>query len=198
MSTRWSQLVDDLRGAEYRFGLITPDTPTYRVDFAEGLSHAEVAAIEGRFGFRFPLDLREFLQTALPVGPRFPDWRSGGDDVLREWLAWPAQGVLTDVHRDERCWRPEWGERPGEPAEAVAVVERLLADAPRMIPIYAHRMMPDSPPTPGNPVFSIYGMDIIYCGIDLEGYLRGEFNRLRERPVIAERRIEFWSALASW
>jgi hypothetical protein len=79
---------------EYRFGIITPDTPIHRVEFAAGLSDSEIAATEARFSFRFPADLREFLQTALPVGPRFPDWRSGDPEALREWLSSPAEGLL--------------------------------------------------------------------------------------------------------
>jgi hypothetical protein len=42
------------------------------IEFDAGLTDAEVARIEGQFAFRFPPDLREFLQTALPRGERFP------------------------------------------------------------------------------------------------------------------------------
>jgi hypothetical protein len=56
------------------------------VTFVAGLSDAEILAIEARFGFRFPPDLRAFLQTELPQGERFPDWRSGNEADLREWL----------------------------------------------------------------------------------------------------------------
>jgi hypothetical protein len=192
------RLVEQMRGTEYRFGLITPETPTYRIGFAEGLSDAEVAATEERFGFRFPLDLREFLQTALPVGPQFPDWRSGSHEVLKEWLEWPIESVLTDVQNNSRCWLPEWGERPDQPADAVALVSRLLEEAPRLIPVYSHRMMPDSPSAPGNPVFSVYGADIICYGVDLETYWRVEFLLPGgEDRKVEERSIEFWSSLAS-
>ncbi len=69
----WQPLVDLLRGAEYQFGLITAQSPVHRVEFAPGLSDREIAAVEKRFKFRFPPDLRAFLQTALPSGPQFPD-----------------------------------------------------------------------------------------------------------------------------
>src|SRR5437763_9349956 len=58
----WQVLVDQLRGTEYQFGLIAPGSPVHRVEFDAGLTDAEVAAVEGQFGFRFPPDLREFLQ----------------------------------------------------------------------------------------------------------------------------------------
>jgi hypothetical protein len=41
------------------------------VEFDAGLISDEVIAVEGRFGFQLPPDLREFLQTALPRGPEF-------------------------------------------------------------------------------------------------------------------------------
>jgi hypothetical protein len=68
----WQELVDQLCGIEYRFGLITPNSPIYRIEFDAGLTDAEVAVTEARFGFRFPPDLRAFLQTALPRGPMPP------------------------------------------------------------------------------------------------------------------------------
>ena len=54
---RWQELVDQLQGAEYHFGLIEPGSPVHRVEFDAGLTDAEVAAVEARFGFRFPPDL---------------------------------------------------------------------------------------------------------------------------------------------
>jgi hypothetical protein len=104
----WQKLVDQLRGTAYQFGLTTPDSPDHRIEFDAGLTDAEVAAAEARFGFRFPPDLREFLQTALPRGPRFPDWRSGDEAALLDWLDLPRQGVLFDVEHNE-FWLEEWG-----------------------------------------------------------------------------------------
>src|SRR5436190_13969950 len=39
------------------------------------LTDTEVTAVEAQFHFRFPPDLRAFLQTALPSGEKFPNWR---------------------------------------------------------------------------------------------------------------------------
>ena len=41
-----------------------------------GLSDAEFARAEAKFGFVFPPDLRAVLSAGLPVGPGFPDWRA--------------------------------------------------------------------------------------------------------------------------
>jgi hypothetical protein len=55
----WQELVDQLRGSKYQFGLITPDSPVHWIEFDAGLSDAEIVAVECRFGFRFPPDLRD-------------------------------------------------------------------------------------------------------------------------------------------
>src|SRR5438105_3721957 len=96
----WQEFVDRLHGTEYQFGLIAPGSPVQRIEFDAGLTDAEVAAVEGRFGFRFPPDLRAFLQTALPRGPQFPNWRSGDEGALQDWLNVPRQGVLFDVEHN--------------------------------------------------------------------------------------------------
>jgi len=102
----WQGLVNQLRGSEYRFGLIEPGSPVHRVEFDAGLTDAEVALVESWFSFRFPPDLRAFLQTALPRGPQFPDWRSGDKAILRDWLDRPRQGVLSDIEHNG-FWQDE-------------------------------------------------------------------------------------------
>jgi hypothetical protein len=177
----WQELVDQLRGTTYGFGLISPGSPVHRVEFDAGLIDAEVAAVESRFGFRFPPDLCEFLQTALPRGPQFPNWRSGDEAALRDWLDLPRKGVLFDVEHNG-FWLGEWGSRPGSLDEALRVASKLVVAAPRLIPIYLHRMIPDEPHLPGNPVFSVHQTDIIHYGFDLADYLRHEFGLPDPQP----------------
>ena len=189
---RWHEVVEQLRGCTYQFGLITPDTPVHRVDFDAGLTDAEIPAIEHRYGFRFPPDLRAFLQTALPRGPLFPDWRSGDEAAMREWLDIPRRGVLFDIESN-RFWLKEWGPRPASIGDALRRGEELLAAAPRLIPIWGHRMMPDEPHLSGNPIFSVHQTDIIHYGFDLADYLRHEFRLPGREPWPDEvRTIRFW------
>jgi hypothetical protein len=193
----WQALVDELRGAEYQFGVITRDSPTYRVDFDSGLSDAEVERAENQFGFLLPPDLREFLQTALPRGPRFPDWRAGDAAELRDWLDRPRQGLRFDVAHSN-VWLDEWGPRPVSTDEALNMVDTLVASAPRLIPIHAHRMMPDEPHLPGNPVLSVHQTDIIVYGADLADYLRCEFlTRRALSPSGQTRTVRFWSGFCA-
>jgi hypothetical protein len=182
----WPHLIRELRHATYQF------RPDHRVEFDAGLTNEEVQACEHRFGFRFPPDLRQFLQTALPSGPQFPDWRSGDERALREWLDQPRQGVLFDVEHNG-FWLDEWGERPESLDDAAAIASDQVLSAPRLIPICSHRMMPDEPHLAGNPVLSVWQTDIIYYGFDLADYLRHEF-RLRDRASEpkAVRPIRFW------
>jgi hypothetical protein len=181
MDHAWQHIIDQLRGSEYRFGLLTSDSPVHRIEFDFGLTDAEVTETEHRFGFQFPPDLREFVQTALPRGPRFPNWRSGEENELRDWLDLPRQGVLFDVEHNE-FWLPEWGQRPVSLDDALHVARELAKVAPRLIPIYSHRMMPDEPHLPGNPVFSVHQTDIIYFGFDLTDYFRHEFDLPNREP----------------
>jgi hypothetical protein len=188
----WQQLVEQLRGTKYQFGLITAASPVHRIEFDAGMTGAEVAAVETRFGFRFPPDLREFLQTALPRGPRFPDWRSGDEPALREWLDLPREGVLFDVEHNG-FWLEEWGPRPDSLADALQAAAELIANAPRLLPVYGHRMMPDEPHMVGNPVFSVHQTDIIHYGFDLADYLRHEFGLPGREPWPQDvRPIRFW------
>ncbi len=188
----WQELVDQLRGTEYRFGLVTPGSPVHRVAFDAGLTDPEVVETEGRFGFRFPPDLRELLQTALPRGPQFPDWRFGDEVALRDWFDLPQRGVLFDVEHNG-FWLEVWGPRPGPLDETLRVAGELVAADPRLIPVFGHRMMPDEPHLVGNPVLSIHQTDIIHYGFNLADYLRHEFSLPGREPWPERvRPIRFW------
>ena len=174
MKNGWSELIDLLRRAG--------------MEFTPGLTDPEVERAEATYGFRFPPDLRSFLQTASPM---YYDWHSQDDPRIRDMMALPLDGVLFDV--EHGFWLPEWGPRPDTIERVNALVARLVERAPRLIPIYAHRMMPDRPHEAGNPVFSVHQTDIIYYGFDLDDYFRHEFNVPGRKPWPTEiRPIEFW------
>jgi hypothetical protein len=163
------------------------------IGFDTGLTDVEVDRVQAEFCFRFPPDLRAFLQTAMPVGKGFPDWRNGPSDALAKQLGIPLRGILFDVEHNA-FWLDEWGPRPKVLAEAFSVVTKLHGAAPVLIPIYIHRMMPDRPHLAGNPVFSVHQTDIIYYGSILSDYFRHEFAggdwKSSSEPV---RDIEFWN-----
>ena len=192
MSDAESAQIQQLTGIEVpaerrRFTLDLPS-----VDFEPGLSDSEFADVEKRFSFRFLPDLRAFLQTALPRGQKFPNWRSGDEATLRDWLDVPRQGILFDVEHNG-FWLPEWGSRPEPIEQALRIAGELVAAAPKLIPIFSHRMMPDEPHLPGNPVFSVHQTDIIHYGFDLADYLCHEFQIPGREPWPDQvRPIRFW------
>lgn len=160
--------------------------------FDDGLSDAEVGGVEYRFGFHFPPDLWALLQAGLPCGKQFPNWRNGDQEELREWLDLPRRGILFDIQHNG-FWLPEWGSRPSGLDDALDAASALIARAPKLVPIYAHRMMPDDPRKPGNPVFSVHQADIIHYGHDLLDYLRQEFKVAKWWTAPSEpRAIRFW------
>ena len=107
-------------------------------------------------------------------------------------LTWPLQGILFDV---EHCdfWLPEWGAKPETEEGRRFIVENAVTDAPRLIPIHAHRYLPDKPHEEGNPVISVCQTDIIYYGFDLNDSLRHEFDLPGRKPWPEKMpEIEFW------
>jgi hypothetical protein len=153
------------------------------VQFVPGLTDREVADIEARFGFQFPPDLRELLQYRLPCGQRpvaaipgsapiysgFWDWRHGDVDELQSRLDCPLEGILFDIEQNE-WWLAQWGTRPAALEAAFTIARERIAQAPRLIPIYGHRYLPDKPSEAGNPVLSVWQTDIMQYGHDLADY----------------------------
>lgn len=180
---------------EYLDGLVE-HLLRHGVEFGPSLSDAEVNQVEQAFRFRFPGDLRSFLQHALPISDGFPDWRSGAAQTLKERLAWPLEGLLFDVEHNA-FWPNSWGRRPSRLADAFDVARRAVSEAPSLIPVYCHRYLPAEPGLAGNPVFSVYQTDIIRYGNDLASFFLAEFGA-PDPPWTARspRQIRFWGELA--
>lgn len=90
------------------------------------------------------------------------------------------------------------GCRPSTLADANVIVNELIDDAPKLIPIYMHRMMPSEPTHEGNPVFSVHQTDIIVYGMNLADYLANEFAFSKDQKddltVPSDvRKIQFWN-----
>ncbi|MGH7485218.1 MAG: SMI1/KNR4 family protein [bacterium] len=165
----------------------------------KGLGDAEIAAVETHYGFHFPPDLRSFLTAAVPHGERFPNWRNVGSEELRQTLAWPADSICFDIEHNDFWW-PAWGARPANLRDAVELALARLSEAPRLVPVYAHRYLPSEPWEAGNPVFSVYQTDIILYGADLRAYLACEFGLVPHQEAIAGslKRVPFWSDVVQY
>ncbi|TBR21651.1 SMI1/KNR4 family protein [bacterium] len=163
---------------------------------APGLSDGGLRAAEEACGASFPPDLASLLRAALPLGDRFPDWRSPGSAEIKKMLAWPFEGLCFDIEHNA-YWPKEWGARPPALEDAFKAARQKVEAAPKLIPLYSHRYLPAAPREAGNPVFSVYQTDVIYYGRDLRSYLACEFG---DRPWEAAtsgslKRIPFWTDL---
>lgn len=168
--------------------------------FEDGLSDLEVLQIQEKFAVQFPPDLKQFLQTRLPISDRFVNWRQGLADMetakgIVDRLSWPLDGILWDLRND--AWLSIWGNKPKIHEDKVAIAKSCYAQVPKMVPIYSHRYIPSDPDESGNPVFSVHQTDIIYYGFDLASYFAHEFYfklndsfQIIDRP---NRQIEFWT-----
>lgn len=178
-----------------------------------GLTASELERAQEEAGAAFPPDLAELLMDCLPVGstkpkgpPLFPDWRGNAAEAMRAWQENLLYGFIFDVE-ENGDWPETWGAKPDDPQEARLRVAEIVDDAPRLIPIYAHRGIPNEPLEAGNPVFSVWQTDCIIYGNDLEQYLHNEFvaglappglkDTVKRQPCPV-REIRFWTSALEW
>lgn len=163
------------------------------VDKYPGYSPSELDRAEDMYGIVFPPDLRAMLSERHKL--LHYDWRTD-NQRLREAFAQPYEGLLFDIENNV-FWPLDWGERPDGPEARGEVLRSILANAPKLIPLYGHRYLPATPCEAGNPVFSVVQADIVYYGIDLEDYVEREISNGRTDFGFQElRQIPFWSAFA--
>lgn len=165
--------------------------------FEKGLSDVEIERVERQFKFKFPLDLRQLLQYALPISKSFPDWRNADEYTLAKQIRWAADGICFDIIHNS-FWLDDWGARPDNLDMACRIARHELEKVPALVPISSHRFIPSEPELEGNPVFSVYQTDIIYYGADLATYFAAEFEM--PLPIWAAtkpRHIRFWEDLVS-
>lgn len=162
--------------------------------WTHGYTSAELDAAQERYGLRFPPDLVELLLDRRPVDGW--DWHTD-DAGIRRALEHPLRGLLFDLEQADLWW-PEWGERPATAGERAEVLGAIVRAAPRLIPLIAHRYIPEEPHQAGNPVFSVMQSDVVYYGADLADYFEREFHPAPwpGKPVKDDVRfIPFWSEL---
>lgn len=159
----------------------------------DGLTGAELRRVEEALGFEFNPDHRALLSAGLPLGDRWPDWRDGEIDVLRQRLAEPVEGVLFDVE-ENGFWWPGWGPRPALVDDAVDRARVELRQAPILVPLYGHRFSPALPQV-DLPVLSVVQTDVIVYGRDLADYLRREFAGIGG-DIGPVKTVPFWTKLA--
>lgn len=160
------------------------------MEWGKGYTLDQIDDAQARYGLVFPNDLVALLYERRLVGYGTYDW-STENEHIRAMLAWPFDLLAFDV--DHGLWWPDWGEEPKDGEARREVLRRALADAPKLIPIYMHRFLPESAEArPGNPVISMHGFDTIYYGADLDDYFRRE-GRVDGSAMASTRYVPFWS-----
>lgn len=167
------------------------------VEFEIGLSNDEIKRIEEVFNIEFPKELKELYKIALPISKGFYNWRNFNDGnikFIKEVIKRPIKDIYELV--DEVYWCEKWGEEPNNELEKVGIIRSLLKKAPKLIPIYAHRYMPQVN-MKNIPIFSIHDTDIICYGENLTSYLEIEFGIEKQSDIDYEKLtyISFWSDL---
>lgn len=164
------------------------------VQLDRGLSDEEVSRVQDRFNFVFGPEHREFIQSAVPVGKWWLDWRNDTDEDLRGRLDWPLEGVLFDV-RNNDFGPASWGDRPDAKDDREREARAHLDGVAVLIPVFSHRYLTSEPELSPSPVFSVYQTDVIFYGDNLVNYLAHEFHFGPLHP--SERtHVPFWSDLA--
>ena len=159
--------------------------------WTKGYTQSELDRAQRRFGLVFPPDLIALLTRKRPVEGH--DWTD--DRAIRRALELPFEGLRKSVENGQLSW-PEWGKLPSSAHAREQVLRKVVSRAPKLIPLIAHRYLPEQPHEAGNPVFSIFHTDAIYYGANLKDYFEREFAGWNSKPWPARiKYIPFWSDL---
>jgi hypothetical protein len=129
-----------------------------------------VLRVQDRLDLEFGHVHREFIQSAVPVGKSWPDWRHDSDEDLRGRLDWPIDGLIFDVHNNG-FWPATWGDRPDGTKDRERKARAHLAGVPRLVPVFSHRCLTSDPQFRPRTVFSVHQADVIFYGDDLLDYV---------------------------
>jgi len=163
----------------------------------KGYSPDELDDIQAKWKLRFPPDLIWILRgrrcvIEVPGERNSFDWIRAPENQLRKILDWPFKSFLFDVKQGR--WWPEWGEMPIDFSSRTERLQEIFSSAPKLIPVYGHRYLPEEPNESGNPVFSVYQMDVIIYGSNLPHYIAHETNQVsRGVEWPRAKKIKFWT-----
>lgn len=158
-----------------------------------GMEESQIDEIESKYIVKFTPEHRAFLRILHTIDRKKPltedhvfetpdgvliteqsffyNWFTD-DSEIRMMLDWPYRTILQDV--PNRTWLNSWGEKPQSSQERERIFEQWYQQAPKLLPLYAHRFLISEPQDGGNPVLSVWGSDTIVYGWDLRSYLLDE------------------------
>lgn len=158
-----------------------------------GLEEEEIDAIEEKYQIKFTKEHRAFLNILHTIDKKEPiecyddndevyyieksffyNWKTD-DDELNYRFEWVFETILQDVLGVNQTWLKSWGkERPKSDDTKKEIFSNWLKQAPKLIPIHAHRFVVSEPSNSDNPVLSVCGSDIIVYGWGMRHYLINE------------------------
>jgi hypothetical protein len=166
-------------------------------DFDIGLSEDELQLAEGTYGFVFPPDLREILSVAFPSGSRFPNWRDPSSIDVESQVNAPWHGLVFDI-QVASVWPTEWGASPKTLKAKLDHARTWYEGAPKLIPLFGHRYISESPAVAGNPVLSVHQTDIIWYGSDIHDWIEIEFKNKPIDSMTHCPNLSKWSDAMHW
>lgn len=170
-------------------------------DGANGLTNAQVSAVESAVGATLPFEVGLLLVMGIPDGDSWIDWRDDPAAQIERWNTWVLEGLSFDVGHND-FWSPDFGRRPAEISDRVAAVESIFDTLPRLFPLHGRQAIPlavadGAESNSGNPVLSLNGTEVKVHAYDLAAFLHRDFGvPLPMWPAEDQRRFGFWSRLA--
>ena len=153
-----------------------------------GLTESELSGLERRLMVRFGAEHRALLAAGVPRGRWWPDWR--GDEIrLRSYIGAPARGLLAAVRTG--FWATSWRTRPDRTQEAEAAASRIIAGAPRLLPLYGIAYATQASEPPG--VIAVDGPSVTAAAPSVAAYLSFLCDDAIDTDLTE--RISFWSDL---
>ena len=172
------------------------------IQFSKGLTDEEIHNIEKIYDIKLPRSLCNFYYYGIPfienkAGSSFPQWKDYSEtniQKIKRRISAPIEWLLLDVKQG--FWLSDWGPRGDSIDERIGHFREMVINAPRLIPVYSHRYIPQIANSDDPPVISTVGSDTIYYGSNLQEYLYNEF--LNDGRLTISKRdtyIPFWSEI---
>lgn len=155
-----------------------------------GLKDEQIKQVEAQYQISFTPEHKEFLKILHSVNkkcptefynekneiytknePYFYNWLTD-EKIIKEQMNWPYKTIFYDVKK--KFWLNSWEKRPKLDDELQEVFLNEYQNAPKLVPIYAHRFVVNHHENAENPILSVWGTDTIVYGWNIKHYLLNE------------------------
>ncbi|GCE30628.1 hypothetical protein KDA_61120 [Dictyobacter alpinus] len=158
-----------------------------------GLSDVELNALEKQWSLQFPPDYRLFLKILhcmdKPViiakydanikkiipsdAILFQNWLTDTENIQTVYQQL-REDLIYDV-LNNNLWKSGWGRKPVTRYGQGQQIEKLIAEAPKLIPIYGHCFLLAEPNVAGNPILVLHQSKMLIYSPDFYAFLCKDF-----------------------